>query len=163
MPHNVAQWWGWPHRGSWRNSDGARFPGMSWRGFVFDLGVYECQCIKCPWGSRYEGSGTMRSTSEAHQVFSSRSRRDLARGGVQPSSEAESSSRGRPAPERSGTSPEGATSPRARQSFISAAPCPSSEAEFHPRVVRPTAWRAVGPWVYLTCVFRFVCVCFLRR
>jgi hypothetical protein len=43
-------------------------------------------------------------------AFSSRSRWDLARGGVQPPSEAESRSRGRPAPERGGTSPKGATS-----------------------------------------------------
>jgi hypothetical protein len=78
-------------------------------------------------------------------AFSSRSRRDLARGGVQPPSEAESRSRGRPAPERGGTLPEGATSPRARWSFTSAAPCPSSEAEFRPGVARPTVWWAVGP------------------
>jgi hypothetical protein len=50
-------------------------------------------------------------------VFSSRSRRDLARGGVQPPSEAESHSKGRPTPERGGASLEGATSPRSRQSL----------------------------------------------
>jgi hypothetical protein len=83
--------------------------------------------------------------------------------GVQLSIETGSRSRGRPAPERGGTSPEGATSPRARRSFTNAAPYPSSEAEFCPRVVRPTAWWAVGPSFYLTRVFRFVCVCFLRR
>jgi hypothetical protein len=46
-----------------------------------------------------------------------------------------------------------------RQSFTSATPCPSSEAEFRPRVARPTVWWAVGPWVHLTRVlgsFAFV-------
>jgi hypothetical protein len=96
-------------------------------------------------------------------VFSSRSRQDLARGGVQPSGEAESRSRGRPTLEQGGTSPEGETGPRARRSFTSAASPPSSEAEFRPRVSRPPVWWAVGPWVYLTRVFGFVHVCFLRR
>jgi hypothetical protein len=50
-------------------------------------------------------------------AFSPRARRNPARGGAQPPSEAESCSRGRPAPERGGTSPEGTTSPRARQSL----------------------------------------------
>jgi hypothetical protein len=85
----------------------------------------------------------------------------LTSGGVQPPSEAESCSRGCPAPERGGTSPERATGPRARRSSTSAAPRPSSEAEFRLRVARPTVWWAVGPWVYPTLVFRFVCVCFL--
>jgi hypothetical protein len=61
------------------------------------------------------------------------------------SSEAEPRSRGRLAPERGGTSPEGATSPRARWRFAIAAPCPLSEAEFLPRMARPTVWWAMGP------------------
>jgi hypothetical protein len=56
------------------------------------------------------------------------------RGGVQPPSEAESRSRGRPTLERDGTSLEGASSPRARWSCTGAAPYPSSGAEFRPRV-----------------------------
>jgi hypothetical protein len=40
-----------------------------------------------------------------------RARRSPARGGVQPSSEAESRTRGRPALERGGVSPEGALGP----------------------------------------------------
>jgi hypothetical protein len=106
-----------------------------------------------------------------------RARRNLARGGVQLSIETVPRSRGRPAPERGGvplegggpalerggTSPEGATGPRARRSFTGAAPCPSGEAEFRLRVARPIVWWVVGPWVYLTHGFRFVCVCFLRR
>jgi hypothetical protein len=88
---------------------------------------------------------------------------DLARGGVQPPSEAESRSRGHPALERGGTSSEGVTSPRARRSFTIAVSPPSSEAEFRPRVSRPPVWWAVGPWVYLTRVFRFVRICFLQR
>jgi hypothetical protein len=35
---------------------------------------------------------------------------------------------------------------------------PSSEEEFHPRVARPIVWWALGPWVCLVRVFRFVCV-----
>jgi hypothetical protein len=63
---------------------------------------------------------------------------------VQPPSEVEPHSRGRLALERDGTSPEGATSPRARRRFASVVSCPSSEAEFRPRVARPTVWWAVG-------------------
>jgi hypothetical protein len=59
-----------------------------------------------------------------------RARRSFARGGVQPSSEAESRPRARIVPERGGVSPEGASSPRARRSFGVTAPGPSSEAEF---------------------------------
>jgi hypothetical protein len=60
-------------------------------------------------------------------------RRSPARGCAQPSSEAESRPRGRPALERGGDSPEGASGPRARRSFGVTAPGPSSEAEFCPR------------------------------
>jgi hypothetical protein len=79
---------------------------------------------------------------------------------VRPLSEAEPHLRGRPALERGGTSPEGATgprarrnltrggvqppSPRARREFASAVSCPSSEAEFRPRVAGPTVWWAAG-------------------
>jgi hypothetical protein len=52
--------------------------------------------------------------------------------------------RRRPALERGGTLPEGVPSPRARWSFISVALCPSSEAEFRPRVAGPTV--LVGHW-----------------
>jgi hypothetical protein len=58
-----------------------------------------------------------------------------ARGGVQPPSEVESRSRGRLTLERDGTSLEGATDPRARRSCTGAAPYPSSGEEFRPRVV----------------------------
>jgi hypothetical protein len=60
------------------------------------------------------------------------------------SSEVEPRSRGRLAPERGGTSPEGATNPRAIRRFASVVSCPSSKAEFCPRVVGPTVWWAVG-------------------
>jgi hypothetical protein len=49
------------------------------------------------------------------------------------SSEAESRPRGHPALERGGVSPEGASSPRARQSSISVVLYPSSERQFRPR------------------------------
>jgi hypothetical protein len=62
-----------------------------------------------------------------------RARRNLARGGVQPSSEAESRPRGRPALERGGVSPEGASSPRARRSLAQGGIHASSEAVFCPR------------------------------
>jgi hypothetical protein len=48
-------------------------------------------------------------------ALDSRSRWGLARGGVQPPSEAESHLRGRPTLERGGTLPEGATGPRVRR------------------------------------------------
>jgi hypothetical protein len=67
-----------------------------------------------------------------------RARQDLTRGGDRPSSKAGPHLRGRPALERGGTSPEGATGPRARRRFTSAVSCPSSEAEFQPRVAGPT-------------------------
>jgi hypothetical protein len=88
---------------------------------------------------------------------------------VRPPSEAGPRSRGRPAHERDGTSFEGATNPRARRRFASAASCPSSEAEFCPRVAGPTVWwavgaiRAVGLRVYLACVLGSFAFCFLRK
>jgi hypothetical protein len=85
------------------------------------------------------------------------------RGGVQPPSEAESRSRGRPILERGKTSPEGAAGPRSRQGCTGASPYPSSEAEFRPRVARPIVWWAVGPRVCLVRVFRLVCVCFFAN
>jgi hypothetical protein len=65
-------------------------------------------------------------------------------GGVLPPSEAEFRSRGRPTLERDGISPEGATGPRARRGCTEAAPCPSSGAEFRPRVAMPIVWWVVG-------------------
>jgi hypothetical protein len=99
-----------------------------------------------------------------------------------PSSETETCSRGRSALDRDGASLEGASSPRARQNparggdrpsseaephprgrgCTGAAPCPSSEAEFRPRVARPIVSWAVALWVYLARVLGLVCVCFLR-
>jgi hypothetical protein len=96
-------------------------------------------------GRRWAREVLERGRTSLEGAFSSRSRRDLARGGVQHPSEAESRSRGSPNPTRGGASLEGATSPRAKRSFISAAPCPSSKAEFHPRVARPTIG---GPWAH---------------
>jgi hypothetical protein len=81
-----------------------RVRGTTWRGFAFDLGVCMCQKIKCSG----RGSGEpVRASSEAESrsrgclalerdgvspegASSPRARRSLARGGVQPSSEAES-------------------------------------------------------------------------
>jgi hypothetical protein len=71
---------------------------------------------------------------------------------------------GRPALERGGTSLEGASSPRARRSFVSAVLCPSSEAEFRPRVAGAVgsggSLRPPGPWALATgprlCVLCFV-------
>jgi hypothetical protein len=65
----------------------------------------------------------MRASSEAESR--PRGRPALERGGVSPE--------GRPALERGGVLPEGAFSHRARQSFISVVPYPSSETEFRPR------------------------------
>jgi hypothetical protein len=70
-----------------------RVRGMAWRGFVFDLGACVCQNIKS------SGRGSRCGSGEPTRA----------------SSEAESCSRGCPALERGGVSPEGASSPRARQ------------------------------------------------
>jgi hypothetical protein len=87
-----------------------RVRGTAWHGFIFDLGAYM-------WEQRaHEGL-------ERGGVFT--------RGGVWPSSKAESHPRGRPALERGGISPEGATSPRARRSLTRGGVQPSSEAEFY--------------------------------
>jgi hypothetical protein len=97
------------------------------RGFVSDRGACGCQSIKClGQGSRY-GGGVL----------------------VGASSEAETRPRGRSALERGGTSPVGASSPRARRGFVSAALCPSSEAEFRSRAARLTA--PVGRWGHQGC------------
>jgi hypothetical protein len=81
------------------------------RGFIFDSGACECQCIKFQCrGSRYGGSGPMRSLSGA-----------------------EPRSRGRSALHRDGTSLEGASSPRARRNPARGGVLPPSEAVPHPR------------------------------
>jgi hypothetical protein len=76
-----------------------------------------------------------------------------ARGGAQPSSEAEPRPRGRSALERGGIPPEGVFSPRARRSLGDVAVCPSSEAGFRPRGAgadrfdgSPRLLRVVGPY-----------------
>jgi hypothetical protein len=72
-----------------------RVEGTTWRGFVFDLGACMCQYIKCSGqGSRYGGGEPVRASCEL-----------------------ETRSRGCLALERGGTSPEGATSPRARRNL----------------------------------------------
>jgi hypothetical protein len=82
------------------------------RGFVFDLGACMCQSIKDPSrGSRYGGDEPVRASSEA-----------------------ETRSRGRLAPELGGALLEGTSGPRARWSSVSVGSCPSSEEESRPRV-----------------------------
>jgi hypothetical protein len=85
--------------------------GMTWHEFVFDLGACMRQNIKCPGrGSKYGGGEPVRASSEA-----------------------EPHPRERPALERGGTSPEGASSPRAGRNLTRGGVRPSSEAEPHPR------------------------------
>jgi hypothetical protein len=114
-----------------RDSIPKRVRGAAWRGSVFDSGAYMCQNIKCPGrGSRYGGGEPVRASSEA-----------------------ETRSTGRLAFERGETSPEGASNPRARRSFVSVVLCPSSEAEFRPRVAGADCsggpLRPLGPWALL--------------
>jgi hypothetical protein len=110
--------------------------GALWRGFVFDLGACECQCIKSPCrGSRYGGGGLVMSSSETKTrsrgrsaldrdgtslegASSPRARRNPARGGAQPSSEAEPHPRGRPALERGGVLPVRHRHPQAKRSSV---------------------------------------------
>jgi hypothetical protein len=58
---------------------------------------------------------------------------------VRASSEAEPHLRGPPALERGGTSPEGASEPRARRNLTREGVRPSSETEPHPRGVQPSS------------------------
>jgi hypothetical protein len=119
------------------------------RGLVFDPGACKVQSIEFP--CRGSGYG----------------------GGDEPSSEAGPHPRGRPALERGGTSPEGATSPRARRKSTGAVPRPSSEAEFCPRVAGLTVlvgrWdhQCCGPSCYAVVYFKRVLgsfvFCFLRK
>jgi hypothetical protein len=89
-----------------------------------------------------------------------RGRPTLERGGPRPRGHL-ALERGRPRPrgrsalERGGTSLEGATGPRARQSFVRAVLCPSSEAEFRSRV--PGEIVLVGRWGHQA---RLCCACF---
>jgi hypothetical protein len=97
-----------------------RVRGTARRGFVFYSGTCKCQNIKCPCrGSRYGGGELVRASSEAEPHLRGR----------RLSSEAEPHPRGRPALKRGGTSPEGATSPRARWNLTRGGDRPSSEAE----------------------------------
>jgi hypothetical protein len=85
--------------------------GTTWCGFVFDLGACMCQNIKCLGrGRRYRGGEPVRASSEA-----------------------EPHPKGRPALERSGTSSEGASSPRAKRNLTRGGVQPLSKAEPHLR------------------------------
>jgi hypothetical protein len=98
------------------------------------------------------------------------------------SSEVEPRSRGCPAPERGGTSLEGASSPRARRYLTRGGDQPSSEAEVCQRGVVPLERSGVPPeggwvdclvgrWGYLGrgpvslsyACFRFVCILFFAK
>jgi hypothetical protein len=101
-----------------------RVRGTAWRGFVFDLGACVCQNIKSSGRGAGVGAASPREP---------RARWSLARGGVRPSSEAESRPRGRLALERGRIPPEGAFSPRVRRSLVSTALRPSSKTELRSR------------------------------
>jgi hypothetical protein len=84
---------------------------------------------------------------------------------VRASSEAETRSRGRLVHERGEDLLEGASSPRARWSFIGAGPCPSSKVESRPRVARddcsggplgpPGLWAPVCEPLLFRCVLHW--------
>jgi hypothetical protein len=78
-----------------------------------------------------------RDRSSLEGAFGSRSRRGLVRGGRPAPERGGVPLEGRPTLERDGTSLEGASDPRARRICTEAAPYPSSEAEFRPRVAGP--------------------------
>jgi hypothetical protein len=86
-------------------------------------------------------------------ALGSRSRRGLARGGVQPPSEAESHPRGRPTLERGGTLPEGRPALE-RGEFVSVRRrTPRAKWSSARGWLRPIVWWAVGSWVCLARVF----------
>jgi hypothetical protein len=102
--------------------------GAVWRGFVFHLGACMCQNIKCfGRGSRWG----------AASPWEPRVRRSLARGGIQPSSEAESRPRGRPALERGRVLLVWCCIPRAKGSFAQG----GAEADCYGGSLGPP-----GPW-----------------
>jgi hypothetical protein len=114
-------------------------------------------------GDSLEGASSPRARqSLTRGATSPRARRSLTRGGVQPSSEAEPHPRGWPALERGGVS--------------LVLLCPSSEAEFRPRVAGADCFggplRPPGPWapatepvivlgVFYAC--EFICVLFFAK
>jgi hypothetical protein len=105
----------WLHSVGWSNSVGISFPGgvrgPAWRGFAFDPGARDEPEHSMPWWGggqvRCRGSRAASSGAEPHaRGWVPRARRELARGDVKPSSEAE-------------------------VSWFEA--CPSSETKVHPR------------------------------
>jgi hypothetical protein len=114
IPHSTVQWQEWPHREGRRNSAWAWFPGVSEarHGFIFDPGVCKCQSIKSPCrGSRYGSGEPVRPSSEAEPhprgAIGPRARRNLTRGGDQPSGEVGACQCSAMPLERSGVPPEG--------------------------------------------------------
>jgi hypothetical protein len=89
--------------------------------------------------------GLKRGGTPLEGVSSSRLRWDLARGGIQPPSEAEPHPRGRPALERGGGSSVRHRAPRAKRSSAR-----GGRGQLSGGPLRP--FRVVGPWVYLACV-----------
>jgi hypothetical protein len=136
LPHSAVQCAGMASPGGLakqrRDMISRRVRGTTRGGFVFDPGACKCQDIKYSgWGSRYGGGEPARASSEAKPH-----------------------PRGRPALERGGTSPEGASDPRARRNLDSMVLCPSSEAEFRPRVAGADCSGGplgpTGPWAPAT-------------
>jgi hypothetical protein len=116
LPHSTVQWRGWPHRtGVWWNSAGVGFlggvRGPAWRGFVLDPGVRSVPEHLMLWS----GEWVWRHGPVVVDPHWPRARRSFARGGIQPSSEAESHTTVRVALERGGVSYKGARGPRARR------------------------------------------------
>jgi hypothetical protein len=98
LPHNVVQWRGWPHQEGWRNSAGTGFQGgvsgLAWQGFTFDLGARVVSEQLMLWSGEWVRERRTRESLERggdppEGAHSPRARRNLARRGVQPSSEAE--------------------------------------------------------------------------
>jgi hypothetical protein len=147
-PHSATQWRGWPHRGSWRTVPGHDSQVCQGRG-VDSSSTWapaNVSALNAPVG----GAG-----AEAASPRGPRARRNLTRGGDCPSSEAEPRSRGCPAPERGGTSPEGGGRPSNEAEVFpcSAAPLERSgvllEGGWAVCLVGRRATRVVGPVVGL--------------
>jgi hypothetical protein len=124
MPHSVAQWRG--VGGAVPGHDSQARSGVDSPLTQTPAGV---SALNAPAEEAGIGAAARdaleRDGNSLEGVFSSRSRRDLARGG-------------RLALERDGSPLEGAIDPRARWVYIEAAPYPSSGVEFRPRVAGPS-------------------------
>jgi hypothetical protein len=120
MPHNVAQWRGWPHGGvggavQGHDSQARHGVDSSLTWAPANVSALNPPVGKQVWRRRARDVLERDGNSLEGGVQLSIETGPRSRGGVQPPSEAESRSRGRPAPERGGVLPVRHRAPRAKR------------------------------------------------